>query len=301
MNPTDGRETAKARTAVALVLLWALVGPLRGYLVEAFRDGLHSDAPQYRGAWSIAFVTATAVFIGFIGLLKLRLERLDGDGPRYWAWWWAGAALVFIRVCASQIYSHHLDGASPPEWLMVGILLPLYSIGMVLLLLSGLNADPLTVFSRNRRDERPRDGARARSTLPIVIGVVMLLTANIIYFPTGPKSEIREDFFHEVLSLLPILLLALAIELKFFRGRGVPGAEPSASATAPDPVLRAAPIATGIMIAVAIVVAGSTFAYDDSRGASTWHKFIAFALSVQASTTALATVLLLAFNSGEDG
>lgn len=295
MISTDRREILKARTATTLVLLWAIVGPLRGYLVEAIREGSHTTAPQYRGAWAIAFIASTAVFIGLIALLKLRIEKLDGDGHRYWGWFCTGAALVMVRVCASHVYSGYLQG-SPPWWLMIGILLPIYSVGMTLLLLTGVNADPLTIISQSRRCERPRDWARVRSLVPVIAGLVVLLTADFLFFPVGAhRDEVREDFFHEVLSLLPILLLALAFEMKFFRGRidadGRPGG--------PDPVLRTAPIATGIMISLAIIMAGSTLTYDHSPGTAAWHVFIAFAISVQAVTTALATVLWVAFTTEE--
>lgn len=275
-------QLAKGRAAVALVFLWAVFGVYRVDIVEAIHDGVSDGAPEAGGVWGIAQLGSTAVFIASMWPLKRYVENADGDGRRYWGWWWTGAAAILSVLGLFVLLQQH--GTDWPAWaeLLGGVV---GFAGMVLLLISGLNADPAAMVSHRIRVERPRDWARVHSVLPIAAGVMVLTVAEALWFPFEVRDGVvKEDFFHEVLTLVPILLIALGVELKFFRGSANP-------ASPPDVVLRAAPIVTGVLMVIAILLAASTLTYDHDAKRAAWHVYIAFAISVQAASTGLIAVV----------
>jgi len=294
-DPAPEGDGAKIRAAVLLMLVWVFLGAYKIDFVEALHDGLKKTASEASGLWGIAQLGSVLVFIALMWVFKRRVEDSDGEGPGFRAWWWAGAAIV-ISVHLLFILLQQRGTDLPPTWAdLFGALVGF--AGMCLLLVSGLNSDPVTLFSSSRRLQRPRDWVRTYSVFPIAAGSFILFISEALWFPFDVHDGVvKDDFFHEILTFIPLLLIALGIELNFFRRRAAAHGG-HGDGSAPDPVLRAAPIVTGILLVVAIVLAASTLTYDHSATMAAWHQYFAFAVSVQASTTGLASVVGLVFAS----
>lgn len=291
-DPAPRGNGSKSRAAVLLMLVWVFLGAYKIDLVEAIHDGLKQHASEAAGLWGIAQLGSVILFVALTWALKRRIEHSDGEGPQFRRWWWAGAAVVVsVHLCFILLQR---NGTDLPLWADVLGALVIF-VGMLLILLSGLNADPATLVSSTRRSQRPRDWARACSAFPIAAGTLVLFIAEALWFPFDVHDGVvKDDFFHEILTFIPLLLIALGIELNFFRRREAANRS-DGDGNAPDPVLRAAPIVTGILLVVAILLAASTLTYDHSAAMAAWHVYFAFAVSVQASTTGLASVLGLVF------
>lgn len=228
------------------------------------------------------------MFVAFLYPLKRYLDKADGDGPRYWKWWWTAAlTVIVIRIASVLLEQHDRTLAGELKQLAMD---PVAFVAISVLLLASLNADPATLVSYGRRVRRPRDWARAHSVVPIICGyVVVVLTKNLV-FPFHARWDnagpvVKEDFFHEALAFIPLMLIALGFEAKFFNR--------SHRTAASDSVLRAAPIATGLLMVLAILFSGSMLIYHRNSLWADWHTYEAFLTSVQASATALAAVVWL--------
>jgi hypothetical protein len=284
--PVSRGELIKGRAALAVVLLWAVHGPHRGDLVDAIHDALRARVPNAGGGWGIGLVIGTLMFVAILWPLKRCIENADGDGRRYWRWWWISAITVIaVRVTSLVLEDHDRALSGEIKQLLLD---PPVGFAIVALLLASLNADPATLFSHRRRAERPRDWARTHSVIPIVAGYIIALIAKDLWFPFHSRWDsaepvVKEDFFHETLAFIPLMLMALGFEAKFFNR--------SRRTAVPDSVLRAAPIATGLLMIAAILLAGSMLTYDRNALWAEWHMYEAFTVSVQASATALAAVV----------
>lgn len=97
-----------------------------------------------------------------------------------------------------------------------------------------------------------------------------------------------------MLQFLPLVMITLGLEFNFARRGPDPRGESDASAPV-DPVRRAAPIMTIILLCLAMLLAFSTLMNDPVGGGlgSAWHEYVAFGLSVQATAIGLATVVWL--------
>jgi hypothetical protein len=106
------------------------------------------------------------------------------------------------------------------------------------------------------------------------------------------EGAISPVFFHQVVGVLPVLLLTLGIEFNYFRR------------TLADAGQRAATAATVTVMAAGLVGALSTLPWDGQGCGdvlSGWHEYMAFLLSVQAIFTGLVTLVwLLAASTPDD-
>lgn len=57
-------------------------------------------------------IVVDAVTLLVVGLLKRRIDRIDGGGSGLWGWWWSG--VVVILVCDVVLV---VLGGHPPVWL----------------------------------------------------------------------------------------------------------------------------------------------------------------------------------------
>ena len=122
---------------------------------------------------------------------------------------------------------------------------------------------------RRRRGPGPRPGDPSgdrRHSLPEQMSVLSQLC----------EGAISPVFFHQVVGVLPVLLLTLGIEFNYFRR------------TLTDAGQRAATAATVTVMAAGLVGALSTLPWDGQGCGdvlSSWHEYMAFLLAVQAIFT----------------
>lgn len=264
--------------------------------------------------WRVAVIVVDAVVLGLVGLMKRDINRADGDPPRLWGWWWAGVAILMgvdvLRLVSQESIQADLLTAT------------VYAAAMGLTMAASLNADPLTLLSTSRQVALPTDWVRVRAIVPLVLGTwicYLAASAFVDFFDVDtmrtlgaemaaevadmPVSEqlsvlsqlcegaISPTFFHQVVGVLPVLLLTLGIEFNYFRR------------TLTDAGQRAATAATVTVMAAGLVLALSTLPWDGQGCGdvlSGWHEYVAFLLAVQGVFTGLATLVWLLVASRPD-
>lgn len=282
---------------------------------EQLISGLYPVVGQDDHAgWRVAVIVVDALVLGLVGLLKRDITRADGDAPRLWGWWSAGVA-VLLGVDVLRLVSQ--------ESIQADLLIAtVYAAGMGLTMAASLNADPLTLLSTARQVALPTDWARVRAIVPLVLGTwvcYLAASAFVDFFDVDtmrtldpqtaadvaamPVSEqiallsqlcegaISPTFFHQVVGVLPVLLLTLGIEFNYFRR------------TLTDAGQRAATAATVTVMAAGLVLALSTLPWDGQGCGdvlSDWHEYVAFLLAVQGVFTGLATLVWLLVSSTPD-
>jgi hypothetical protein len=247
--------------------------------------------------------------------MKRSVTAADGDAPRLWGWWGIGVGILLAIDVLRLI---------PLESIRIDVLTAsIYAAAMGFTMAVSLNADPFTLFSSPRRVALPKDWMRVRAIVPLVLGTwlcYLAASAFVDYFDVhavrvldaATQAEIDEMslpeqmsmlsqlcegaispvFFHQVVGVLPVLLLTLGIEFNYFRR------------TLADAGQRAATAATVTVMAAGLVGALSTLPWDGQGCGdvlSGWHEYMAFLLSVQAIFTGLVTLVwLLAASTPDD-
>lgn len=265
-------------------------------------------------AWRIAVIVVDVAVLGLVGLMKRAVTRADGDAARLWGWWWTGV-VILIAVDALRLISL--------ESIRLDVLTAtVYAAAMGFTMAASLNADPLVLFSTARRMALPTDWVRVRAIVPLVVGAwvcYLAATAFVDYFDVDTlrtldaataaevanmpvpeqmavlaqlcEGAISPVFFHQVVGVMPVLLLALGIEFNYFRR------------TLIDAGQRAATAATVTVMAAGLVGALSTLPWD-GKGCgdvlSGWHEYMAFLFAVQGIFTGLATLIWLLVASTPD-
>ena len=277
------------------------------YSEEIVRGLFHAIGHHEPLKWRIAMIVADAAILLWVGLLKRSISRADLGPPRLWRWWWIG----FATTIALDIGLSGLPD-TPSLWIDV-LSSTLLAVAMGVLMVSSLNADPLTLFSHRKRAALQRDWLRVSAAAPLVVGILAAYlgaTVFVDFFDVGvvrtldadtaakvealPLSQqlsikerlcstaVNQAYFAHVVEVLPVLLLVLAVDFNYFRRTRIEAAER----------------ATGAAM-VAIMSAGLVFALSTLPWAASecgelitpWHEYLAFEISVQAIITALATLV----------
>ena len=261
--------------------------------------------------WRIALIVADLGILFWAAMLKRSISRTDQSPPRLWRSWWMGFAIIIaLDVGLSGLPE------TPPVWINV-LSSTLLTVAMAVLLVSSIDADPLTLFSSSRRAALPRDWRRVRAVMPLAVGVLAAFlgatvfadyfdfhavrtldphtAAQVAALPLSErlsvnaqlcKNAINPFYFQHVVGLLPVLLLTLGVELNRFRR------------TLLDPAQRATTAATVTVMSVALLLGLSTLPWDGTgcgEVLARWHEYLAFEVSLQAVFTALATLVWVLF------
>jgi len=183
------------------------------------------------------------------------------------------------------------------------------------IMLSSLNADPLTLVSSAKRAAQPTDWLRALAVVPLIVGAYAAYVGATVwtdYFNFDVvrtldgalaaeveqlslferQSGLQEicgpgvdpSYFEQVAQIIPLLLITLGIEFGFFR------------ATLREPTQRAPTATTVTLMSIGLVCALSTLPWgDDECGQilEAWHEYLAFVVSLQAIFTGLASLVWL--------
>lgn len=190
------------------------------------------------------------------------------------SWWPVGAVLVLaVELVMAGFGSGVLAD-------LVGAVV--YTVAMSLLLLAAVDSGPT-----GHRDRRWRTNSWI---LPLAVGTLIVQIASALWFPVINSSghcagEVSGDFFAQMVQVLPMLLVALGIEMGFLR-RG----------TAVGGGARVVPVFTVALLGVAEVLAFSMLVRASREACglpATLHQYIAFMLCVQAAAIALATLVWL--------
>ena len=190
MVGTAERSQRAAGVALVLVSVWVIVFTYNEDIVDAI-EGVTDAVGRPRFAewlWAWAPLVLDTVVILASWPLKRRIAKSDGDGDRLWGWWISGALLTAgIHLMLIFTGSHAVNRTT---WWLHLLASFLYIVAMGILLTSTLNADPMTLFSPSRRDERPRDWARTHSTLPLILGTFCCYIATPLWYPViSPHSH----------------------------------------------------------------------------------------------------------------
>ncbi len=264
---------------------------------------------EEHASWRFAVIGLDVLILGATGLLKRSIARSDGCEPRLWRWWWAAVGIVLagdvVLLAAGEDASVWLDIAASTVFI----------VAMTMIMLSSLNADPLTLFSAAKRAAQPTDWLRARAVVPLIVGTYAAyvgatvwtdyfnvdvirvldaeLAAEVDQLPLFERETVLREicdpavapsYFEQVAQIIPLLLITLGIEFGFFR------------ATLREPAQRAATAATVALMSIGLVCALSTLPWGgDECGEilEAWHEYLTFVLSLQAIFTGLATLVWL--------
>jgi hypothetical protein len=301
----------RAVLAVVLLLLFAI-----SYSEDFVFAALEATGHEHVLGWLIGLVGFDAAVLTVVGLLKVVIARADGDGPRLWRWWWTSFAVVVgldVTLCLlPEEHSLSID-------LLASVS---FAVLMGILMAVSLNGDPLTLFSSVRRSVAPRDWARVRAVVPLVIGTFACyvaatafddffdldtvrildpdMAAEVAALPLGERvtalatmceGAVSPGAFQQVVAMLPFLLLALGVEFNFFRR------------ALSEPAQRAAATATVTLLSMGLVLALSTLPWADTGCGGVlgyWHEYLTFVVSIQGVATGLATLMWLLVASSPD-
>ncbi len=271
-------EAVVNRTAVAAVFLMVLGLTYSDDVVE-FLSVVTGHGPGFHHR--IVFVLDCAL-VAAAAVLKWRIMRRVQPGMTL-------GAREFVPVLLRSCWS---AGAA----LLVGVHLVTAVVGMSLgvkLVGSAFFALAMGLVLLGALDTT---GTRAGATVngwivPLVLGTLVVQTATALWFDVisiagDCADEIAPDFFAQMVQVIPLLLITLGLEMNVLRR----------SDALRTPGHYAAPVLTVLMLCVAELLAFSMLVAADRVGcrvAAVWHEYVAFAVCVQATSIALATVVWL--------
>jgi hypothetical protein len=174
-------------------------------------------------------------------------------------------------------------------WLDI-VVSTVFVVATAVIMLSSLNADPLTLVSSAKRAAQPTDWLRARAVVPLIVGALAAEVEQLSLFERqsllqeicGPSVD--PSYFEQVAQIIPLLLITLGIEFGFFH------------ATPREPTQRAATATTVTLMSIGLVCALSTLPWVDAECGQILearHEYLAFVVSLQAIFTGLASLVWL--------
>jgi hypothetical protein len=271
-------ETVVNRSAVAAVFLMVLGLTYSDDVVE-FVSVLTGHGPGFHHG--IVFLVDCLLVLA-AAVLKWRImRRVDPAaalGRREFmpvllrSWWAVGAALLVAVHVVTAVLGLSLGVK------LVGS--AFFAVAMGLVLVGALDTTGT------------RAGAAANGWIvPLVTGTLVVQTATALWFDVisiagDCADEIATDFFAQMVQVIPLLLITLGLEMNVLRR----------NRALHTPGQYAAPVLTVLMLCLAELLAFSMLVAANRIGcgvAAVWHEYVAFAVCVQATSIALATVVWL--------
>lgn len=277
--------------ALSVIFLWILLFPYSDDAVEAVFDIIGSSNRTSMQWVALAVdVTLVAFTVPLKRSIASRSQRADG----LWGSWTAGAVLIIGLHLVLASTSSAREQLSNHANLGLNLLASAgFVTALTLILLSTLGADPTTLVSRKRREAHPAEWTSAGAVLPLLLGTAAVYVTAALWYPViaAPDQTCDElvsgEYFRQMGSVIPTLMLTLAFEFNYFRratGRL-------------EPVQWACPIVTVIMFCVGLTAAISKLVKaghgDVCSLTAEWHTYLAFALTAQATAIGLATLVWL--------
>lgn len=118
---------------------------------------------------------------------------------------------------------------------------------------------------------------RFRIALPLAFGVLAAFLASTFWeYLFDPAKGVHQEYFAQVSQIIPLLLIAVGLEARFF-----------------DQLRRGAIERTLILVTVIILCLGEMLAISalTTESLTPWHGYIAFVVTAQAWSVALITLL----------
>jgi len=271
-------------SALAAVFLLVIGFTYSDDLVEFLCD--IAGRPDFGGRQWLVFALDGLLVLGAAGL-KWRIDRPANPGAflrrLVTGWWGVAAALVvgahlLLIAFARQRAALSDTGA---VW---------FSIVASLVFVTAMDALLESVAGSER-------GSR-RWLVPLTIGTFVAQFASLIWYPAidspdGCAGEVSPAYFGNMGQIIPVVLLALAVELNYIRG----------STKVRDVGYRVTPVFTVFLLCVAELLTFSILVKSEQRScglAAVWHEYIAFVITAQALTIGLATVFWLLISDAAD-
>jgi hypothetical protein len=137
-----------------------------------------------------------------------------------------------------------------------------------------------------------------RWLVPLAVGTFVAQFASLLWYPVinssaGCAGEVSPAYFGNMGQIIPVVLLALAVELNYIRGR----------TEVRDVGYRVTPVFTVFLLCVAELLTFSILVKSEQRScglAAVWHEYIAFVITAHALTIGLATVFWLLVSDAAD-
>jgi hypothetical protein len=256
------------------------------------------------GASGWVLLGVDVLLLALLLILTLRLQRLllGGRDWRLLRWWAAGAGLLLVLDVATA------PAVSETPVAIFGGLLA-YVVSYAILFAATVGANPWGVLTRKGRAADPEGWRRFLPALPLLIGTYAAFAgASGIFYAldltairsvaeatevarrqglTGPVEglcvgAVRPEYFAQVSQIIPLLLVALGIERRFFERQ------------MREPVQRALTMFT-VLLLCAAEAAAITLLPGGNEGCgrvpSYGLEYAAFVVTLSACFIALATLV----------
>jgi hypothetical protein len=231
--------------------------------------------------FGMATLALDLVVLGFLARAgrNTRLEETQaagdtaGGASRWWLYW-GGACILGLDVIRLLV----LKGVSllPDLALLLG-----YLPGLGALLIFVLDLD----FNRARRSREDADtSARVDdlfAALPLLAGTGAAYIGQRLY--ADQLTTINTEYFSQITQVIPLLLVALGVERRWFESTG------------PVRSIRwAVTVYTVLILVIGEALAISALPNDPKAEGDLyqWHEYLAFAISLYACFVALAAVVV---------
>ncbi|SER80643.1 hypothetical protein [Actinokineospora terrae] len=251
----------------------------------AFSDEFLSavaDATQVPYAmvhWTL--IVIDTLLLVLVAQFKRRFRlRVNGEpGRGIMAWWLFGATLT-LTTDALAIW------VVPPRTLWFDLVSALiYALGLAMLVSTTIDTKPMLLVSAKTREALVDEWSRLQAAVPLLVGTTGAYLATVWWeYMLQPTSGVEQEFFAQMSQVIPLLIVALGLEARFYHD------------TLNDPTIA--------MFSLAILCFGEVFALSalvpNTRAIYDWHSYVAFLVTVEACFVALVTLVwVLVVRDGE--
>jgi hypothetical protein len=280
----DRRQGRSDRSALAAVFLLVIGFTYSDDIVEFLCD--ITGHPDFGGREWLVFALDCLLVLGAAGL-KWRIDGPTNPGAflrgLVTGWWGVAAALVVGAHLLLIAFARQRAALGDTGAIWVSIVASLVFVAAMTALLE-------SVAGRER-------GSR-RWLVPLAVGTFVAQFASLLWYPVinssaGCAGEVSPAYFGNMGQIIPVVLLALAVELNYIRR----------STKVRDIGYRVTPIFTVFLLCVAELLTFSILVKSEQRScglAAVWHEYIAFVITAHALTIGLATVFWLLVSDAAD-
>ena len=280
----DRRQSRSDRSALAAVFLLVIGFTYSDDIVEFLCD--ITGHPDFGGRHWLVFALDCLLVLGAAGL-KWRIDGPVSPGVflrgLVTGWWGVAAALVVGAHLLLIAFARQRAALGDTGAIWVSIFASLVFVAAMTALLE-------SVAGRER-------GSR-RWLVPLAIGTFVAQFASLLWYPVinssaGCAGEVSPAYFGNMGQIIPVVLLALAVDLNYSRGR----------TEVRDVGYRVTPVFTVFLLCVAELLTFSILVKSEQRScglAAVWHEYIAFVITAHALTIGLATVFWLLVSDAAD-
>jgi hypothetical protein len=286
LNSTE-ETTAKGvwLALLALVVIWGL-----------------TYTPVFLRGWVLLGVDALLLALLLILTLLLQPILLGSRDSRLLRWWALGAALL-LATDVPELFMPRNPTESPVFWFDPLIIL-VFIVSLSILGVTTLGVNPSWILTRGGRNKHPKAWTRFFPAIPLLIGVI-ISNLGVLFWSTLDANAIRSvsdamdvaqregftgdvqslcmgaitpEYFSSISQVIPLLLVALGIERRFFER------------FLREAVQRAVTIFTVLVLSIGELLALSVLPSPNQRCGtvlSETHELVAFTTTLTACSIGL--------------